>query len=41
MTLIILSESESGERISHILEDREQWAIKGALAANRPLLVRG
>jgi MoxR-like ATPase len=41
MTLIILAESESGERVSHILEDREQWAIKGALAANRPMLVRG
>lgn len=41
MTQIILSESASGERISHILEDREQWAIKAALAANRPLLVRG
>ena len=25
----------------HILEDKEDWAIKAALAANRPLLVRG
>jgi len=41
MKLIKLSESGSGERIIHILEDREEWAIKGALAANRPLLIRG
>ena len=38
---IILIDSESGERITHVLEDREHWAVKGAMAANRPLLVRG
>lgn len=32
---------DSGERIVHLLKDGEEWAIKGALAANRPLLIRG
>ncbi len=41
MREIILSEEDSGERVVHILEDKEDWAIKAALAANRPLLVRG
>lgn len=41
MKQITLAESGSGEQISHILEEREYWAIKGAMAANRPLLVRG
>ncbi|MEZ5941100.1 MAG: MoxR family ATPase [Planctomycetaceae bacterium] len=29
------------EQVVHLLDDREEWAIKAALAANRPLLVRG
>lgn len=40
MTTIILSET-SNESIAHILEEKEHWAIKAAVAANRPLLVRG
>lgn len=31
----------SGKDFVHLLEDKEEWAIKAALAANRPLLVRG
>jgi MoxR-like ATPase len=41
MKSIVLSGLESGEQITHLLEDKEHWAIKAALAANRPLLVRG
>lgn len=41
MKTITLSEEKSGERIAHLLDDKEEWAIKAALAANRPLLVRG
>lgn len=40
MTTIILSKT-SNESIAHILEEKEHWAIKAAVAANRPLLVRG
>lgn len=29
------------EHVVHLLSDEEEWAIEGALAANRPLLVRG
>ena len=40
MTTITLSKT-SNESIVHILEEKEHWAIKAAVAANRPLLVRG
>lgn len=40
MKKIILSET-SNECIAHLLEERDHWAIKAAVAANRPLLVRG
>ena len=38
---IINIASEEGETIAHVMSDEEQWAIKTAVAANRPLLVRG
>ena len=41
MREIIISEVESSERVVHILEEKEDWAIKAAMAANRPLLIRG
>ena len=37
----IIIADESGERIVHLLESHEEWAIKAAIAANRPLLLRG
>jgi MoxR-like ATPase len=33
--------SDCGEEITHWLEVRESWAIKAAVAANRPLLISG
>ncbi len=41
MREVILSEDECGERVVHLLSEKEEWAIKAALAANRPLLIRG
>ncbi|MDA1016314.1 MAG: hypothetical protein O3A00_17885 [Planctomycetota bacterium] len=38
---IILSEADPIERIVHLLSDDQEWALKSAMAANRPLLVRG
>ena len=38
---IELFETELGERVTHLLTERESWAIKAAMAANRPLLVEG
>lgn len=38
---IIISEADPIERIVHLLTPTEEWATKGALAANRPLLIRG
>lgn len=41
MNPIILEELASGEKVVHLMSDREHWSIKAAIAANRPLLVRG
>lgn len=38
---ILLSISDCGEQIVHLLEAPERWAIEAAVAANRPLLVQG
>ncbi len=36
-----LFETKLGEKVTHLLTEREQWAIRAAIAANRPLLVEG
>lgn len=36
-----LFETSLGEKVTHLLTEREQWAIRAAIAANRPLLVEG
>jgi MoxR-like ATPase len=36
-----LFETNLGEKVTHLLTEREQWAIRAAIAANRPLLVEG
>ncbi len=38
---IELFETDQGERVAHLLTQRETWAIEAAMAANRPLLVEG
>lgn len=41
MREIIISEVDPIERIVHLLSDEQEWALRSAQAANRPLLVRG
>jgi len=38
---ILLAETDYGETISHVMSTDELWAIKAAIAANRPLLLEG
>ena len=38
---IELSTSPCSEKVVHLMEAREHWAIEAAVAANRPLLVQG
>ncbi len=33
--------TDRNEKIIHLLTEQEQWAIRAAVAANRPLLVEG
>lgn len=41
MSVVIIEDTDSCEKIAHVMDDEQQWAIEAALAANRPLLVRG
>lgn len=41
MREIFLSKVDAIEQTVHLLRDEEDWAIKAAKAANRPLLIRG
>jgi len=41
MSVVLINESDCGEHIAHVMDNEQQWAIEAALAANRPLLVRG
>lgn len=41
MREVFLSKVDSIEQTVHLLTEEEEWAIKGAKAANRPLLIRG
>ena len=38
---ILLEETNHGETMSHVMSTDETWAIKAAIAANRPLLLEG
>lgn len=41
MSVVMIEDSDCGEHIAHVMDDEQHWAIQAALAANRPLLVRG